>query len=264
MEINPIRELDAALVAAWSHDLGQAVLALGAPDFPDALETALSRMAPFQMMNAFLYSREGRAHDLYNRRIVADRRIIVDQYLNGTYILDPFYDSARHAPETRFIMMRKLVPDLFTQSEYYRLHYAATGIIDEIGFVLALGGGNTGVLSLSRVGDVPLFSDHETQLLEQVAPLICALGAKHWSVPAARRPEPVAAPSFRHPALTDREQGIVALILKGHSSLSIAAHLSLSPETVKVHRRKIYAKLQISSQGELFRIFFAEHGAIAD
>jgi DNA-binding CsgD family transcriptional regulator len=49
---------------------------------------------------------------------------------------------------------------------------------------------------------------------------------------------------------------IVKLVLKGHSNLSLAAVLSLSPNTVKVHRRQIYSKLAISSQAELFRLFF--------
>ncbi|WOS66034.1 helix-turn-helix transcriptional regulator (plasmid) [Sinorhizobium fredii GR64] len=54
-----------------------------------------------------------------------------------------------------------------------------------------------------------------------------------------------------------RELEIVTLVLKGHSNQSIAAVLSLSPNTVKVHRRQIYAKLNISSQGELFHLFLA-------
>jgi len=68
-----------------------------------------------------------------------------------------------------------------------------------------------------------------------------------------------AAPAARieHPLLTRRELEIVTLILKGHSNLSLAAVLSLSPNTVKVHRRQIYSKLAISSQAELFRLFLA-------
>jgi DNA-binding CsgD family transcriptional regulator len=33
--------------------------------------------------------------------------------------------------------------------------------------------------------------------------------------------------------------------------------LSLSPNTVKVHRRQLYSKLNISSQAELFCLFLA-------
>lgn len=53
-------------------------------------------------------------------------------------------------------------------------------------------------------------------------------------------------------ALTRREAQLAALILQGHSNLSAALDLGISRETVKVHRRNIYRKLDISSQAELF------------
>ncbi|MGH6806890.1 MAG: helix-turn-helix transcriptional regulator, partial [Ensifer adhaerens] len=37
-----------------------------------------------------------------------------------------------------------------------------------------------------------------------------------------------------------------------------ARHLGNSPETVKVHRKRIYSKLKISSQGELFSLLFGQ------
>ena len=55
--------------------------------------------------------------------------------------------------------------------------------------------------------------------------------------------------------LSCREAEIVRLILKGHSSKSIARVLGNSPETVKVHRKRIFVKLNITSQGELFSLF---------
>ncbi len=87
-----------------------------------------------------------------------------------------------------------------------------------------------------------------------------ACGERHWfHVPGLSLDIKNAAPAARieHPLLTKRELEIVTLILKGHSNLSLAAVLSLSPNTVKVHRRQIYAKLTISSQAELFRLFLA-------
>jgi DNA-binding CsgD family transcriptional regulator len=43
--------------------------------------------------------------------------------------------------------------------------------------------------------------------------------------------------------------------LRGNSSKAIAKRLSISQETVKVHRRNLYAKLGVSSQSELFSLF---------
>lgn len=243
----------------WNAALGVAVSRIGTRFFPDALAAALRLLAPFQMMNGFAYSSDGRAFDLYNEKIAADRAIIVERYIAGAFLLDPFYDAVRADDSPRMIAMRELAPDDFRQTEYYRLHYATTQITDEIGFVMKLDGGFCAVLSLSRTGPA-LFADAEVESLRASAPVVCGLGGRHWSsFPAlsltsgAARP----APSIEHPLLTRRELEIVTLILKGHSNQSLAAVLSLSPNTVKVHRRQIYAKLNISSQAELFHLFLA-------
>ena len=191
--------------------------------------------------------------------LAVDRRIIVDQYLAGAYILDPFYDAIRQNAEERLIVMRDLAPDDFLQSEYHRRHYASTSITDEIGFVLKLGQDRTAVLSLCRIGMTDPFSAKEIERFAAVAGLVCRIGERHWmggrlSSPDSGRP----APTIDHPLLTPREREIVMLILKGHSSVSIAMVLSLSPDTVKAHRRHIYAKLNISSQAELFRTFLID------
>jgi DNA-binding CsgD family transcriptional regulator len=244
----------------WNAHLGRAAERIGSRGFPDALAAMLKLLAPFQMMNGFLYSPEGQAFDLYNEKITSERSVIVDRYLAGAYVLDPFYDAIRSGSAARMIVMGELAPDDFLQTEYYRLHYAATQIVDEIGYVMALECRFTGVLSLSRVGVAEPFSADELNRLRSGAPVVCAFGERHWfHAPALSLDIKNAAPaaSFEHPLLTKRELEIVTLILKGHSNLSLAAVLSLSPNTVKVHRRQLYAKLNISSQAELFRLFMA-------
>ncbi|MFT3965295.1 MAG: LuxR C-terminal-related transcriptional regulator [Sphingobium sp.] len=56
--------------------------------------------------------------------------------------------------------------------------------------------------------------------------------------------------------LTAREFGIAMMILAGGSTMAIAEKLDISIATVKVHRRHIYAKLNISCQAELFALAF--------
>ncbi|WP_341487302.1 LuxR C-terminal-related transcriptional regulator [Pararhizobium sp. A13] len=244
----------------WNASLGAAASAIGSHEFPDALAAALRLLSPFQMMNGFVYSPDGNAFDLYNESIVAKRSIIVDRYLAGAFVLDPFYDAVRANDSKRMIVMRDLAPDDFAQTEYFRLHYATTEIVDEIGFVMKLESNFVGVLSLSRTGIAPLFSSEDLKRLRSAAPVVCALGERHWfhipNISLAIKTAPPAS-KIEHPLLTKRELEIVTLILKGHSNLSLAAVLSLSPNTVKVHRRQVYSKLNISSQAELFRLFLA-------
>jgi DNA-binding CsgD family transcriptional regulator len=244
-------------VDLWHAGLAVAVSMLGEPGFPAALEHALRHLVSFEMMNGFAYAPGGKAFDLDNARIVGDRTTIVDHYLAGAYILDPFYDAVSNPPAGGVLVMRKLAPDRFSETEYYRRHYQATGIVDEIGFTLKLHNADA-VLSLSRIGAVSAFSRRDIKRLSSAAPVVRALAERHWHGRFDPLGSREAAPAtISHPLLSKRELEIVTLILKGHSTYSIAATLGVSPNTVKVHRRQAYAKLNISSQAELFHLFLS-------
>ncbi|MBB2205813.1 helix-turn-helix transcriptional regulator [Gluconacetobacter takamatsuzukensis] len=245
---------------AWNAAVGAAAAAIGTRRFPDALMAALRMLAPAQMMNGFFYAPDGRAFDLYNERLGAARAVIVDRYLAGAFVLDPFRDAVMADGRARMIAMGECAPDGFVQTEYYRLHYAATRIVDEIGFVIPLADLCVGVLSLCRLGPAPPFADGERERLRAAAPVVCAFGHRHWfHAPGRRRAggEAVPVAGIEDGRLTRREIEIVTLILKGHSTPSLAAVLGCAPNTVKVHRRRIYAKLGISCQAELFRLFWS-------
>ena len=61
--------------------------------------------------------------------------------------------------------------------------------------------------------------------------------------------------SFGQSVLTDRERQISQLLLRGHSTKSVARVLDIAPGTVMVHKRNLFSKLGITSQYELFSIF---------
>ena len=60
---------------------------------------------------------------------------------------------------------------------------------------------------------------------------------------------------FGQGILTPREGQVVDFTLKGHSADAVGGMLEISPGTVRIHRRNVYSKLQIRSQGELFSKF---------
>lgn len=246
---------------AWNQKLSEALRAVATNAFPTRLAAALKLVASFDMMNGFCYSSDERAFDLHNAQLPAQRKIIVDHYLAGSFILDPFYDAIKSGATEKLLVMQDLAPDQFQQSEYYETHYRATGILDEIGFVLALSTGLTGVLSLTRKrGEAP-FSMVEIEKFRDVAPMITALGEQHWrdfaTAPRSKAQLETGQGELQRHGLTGRQIEIVLQILKGHSTPSISLQLGLSPKTVKVHRRNIYSKLGISSQAELFRMFMS-------
>jgi DNA-binding CsgD family transcriptional regulator len=60
---------------------------------------------------------------------------------------------------------------------------------------------------------------------------------------------------FGESRLTQRERQITQLLLRGHSSKSVARELNIAPGTVMVHKRNLFSKLGITSQYELFSLF---------
>jgi DNA-binding CsgD family transcriptional regulator len=58
--------------------------------------------------------------------------------------------------------------------------------------------------------------------------------------------------------LTDREQEIIRLIARGAGTAEIANDLYLSPHTVRDYVKAIFAKLGVTSRGELVAKLFAE------
>jgi DNA-binding CsgD family transcriptional regulator len=116
------------------------------------------------------------------------------------------------------------------------------------------------VLSLARWAEAPRLARREMGVLRLIEPALGALAAEHYAPQHAAHDEHVstytqAYQQFGGKLLSEREREIVALVLQGHSTESIAGRLDISPGTVKIHRRNIYRKLGIGTQAELFASF---------
>ncbi|WP_242902413.1 response regulator [Actinomadura terrae] len=66
-----------------------------------------------------------------------------------------------------------------------------------------------------------------------------------------RRPGPVQPPPTGLDGVTDREREVLTLIARGLSNTELAAHLHLSPATVKTHIGHLLAKLQARDRAQL-------------
>ncbi len=237
--------------------------------FGTALVRFLRTLAPFDNCVVFAYRGEARPIALFDTFSPAQRHVHVTLYEPGPYLLDPFFRAAMQR-KLGFWRMRDLAPDRFYQSEYYRSYYFETGLAEEVGFFVGIDPATVVVMSLMRLKRSGTFARAEITALRQCEPVASALLGRHWRDVGKRfeRPHaPAARPwrqdtlrshqlsAWRALALTSREAAVVDLVLQGHSSESIAARLGISPGTVKVHRRNIYRKLEISSQTELLAIY---------
>jgi DNA-binding CsgD family transcriptional regulator len=187
----------------------------------------------------------------------ADEQEELADYRAGMYLLDPFYQAACAGIADGLHSLDSVAPDQFQHSEYYLSYFRTVVGGDELQFMVNVEGA---VLGLS-LGRSVRFG------LEEQGRLLCV---RDWVLAAMRRHLdllPLEGPVAELPAgdlatlldrfdarLTQREIETARLILQGFSSKAIAQQLGISPETVKVHRRNLYHKLNVNGHGELFAL----------
>ena len=248
------------------EQIGRMIAAEGSPDFPRRLADFLRTVAPYDFTVMFSYRGTARPLDLFDDFPRKKRAVFVTDYQAGPYMLDPFYLAATKPVAPGLYRMRDLAPDRFYQGEYFRSYYVQTGLAEEIGFFIDVGRGAVVVVSLMR--SKKAFSAKEFNAIQGAFPIVGAACARHWAG-VADRFEAKGGPDadlsdqqiercfqrFGEGQLTPREREVVEYTLKGYSAEAIRQVLGIASGTVRIHGRNIYAKLGISSQGELFARF---------
>ncbi len=261
-------------MSRWVQASARTVSALGRPDFALALTGAMRAIVPFEFTVIFAYRHDQKPIDIFDDFPATKRTVMVDDYQEGPYLLDPFYLNSRAPTTSRLARLRDLAPDRFYQAEYFRNYYVQTGLAEEIGFIVDVGNAVSVVISAMR--EHKAFSAREFRDLEMILPFVESTAQWQWSglssqfsaqtnSDGARLPQLIedAFQSFGRNLLTPREAQVVEYILKGHSADATGRALGISSGTVRIHRRNIYAKLRVRSQGELFSSFMASLSELA-
>ena len=199
----------------------------------------------------------------------------IDPYDSGAYLLDPFYRAAIDEKAEGAFSFNSVSPEGFEDSEYYRLFYKKQGFSDEACMLFQFGDDSIIIISLVRHTNEEPFTANNIKQLNTVFPLIKSAlteWRKYLSQPETPNLEyqlDNALAKFGSSILPPREGEILHLILHGYSIKYIAEKLENSAETIKHHRKKIYSKLDVSSQSELFYLFIASlksmpEGAMGD
>jgi DNA-binding CsgD family transcriptional regulator len=192
----------------------------------------------------------------------------IESYLTKGYILDPLYQSIFKGYAPGFYHLKELAPDNFYQSEYYKVFYKQTGLLEDVYYIAYLKSNSMVSMSLSRNRNKLPFNDRELQVLKAIEPVVLSFLKRHFESISSQHDMldvsqvklhehlKTASINFGQSVLTQRESEIVQLMLRGHSVKSTANDLNISIDTVKSHRKNLYEKLEISSQTELFLLFF--------
>ena len=147
----------------------------------------------------------------------------------------------------------------------------ALTLLDEMDFLANVSNRTTIVLVVGRRDR--MFTKAEVSRLRLIEPMVLASLRKIWAVWIERAGNDrgvddvharltACFANFGQSKLTKRERQISQLLLRGHSLKSVAKELKIAPGTVMVHKRNLFAKLEISSQYELFSMFIDDLSSI--
>jgi DNA-binding CsgD family transcriptional regulator len=248
----------------FSNQLAAIMPEIGSQRLPSLLVRMLKSLVPFDNAVILHYRHGEKPLIVYNDLPPLEIKQQIDEFINGAFLIEPFYRAAVDDRVSGLNRLSDLAPNGFEKTEYYRTYFRYTEIKDEIGFIIHLSADQFINISMGRLTFSQRFNRTQISLLDDITEVIETLCKLQWVAEngvqqAAENKLPgqldSALKHFGTAYLTDRETQVVQLFLHGHSTKSIAERLGISPETVKLHRKNSYAKLDVSSQAELFHLF---------
>lgn len=252
----------------WHADMRQAFAHIDEPDALSFLASAFGHLVSIESVMISLEHKDRPPQLLYQRGIPEKyRESIIDRYFSGGYLLDPFCLAVEQGLAEGFYHLEDIAPDNFFDSEYYKTYYLKAGSSEDSFYIVDTGHDTQVSVSLFQGFGGESLRLEQLNLLRAVEPLvrefISEFGRRGLQVSAVnegvrddlKQRVQSAFEQFGCDLLTEREREVAHMVLRGHSVKSTASQMSISPETVRMHRKNLYLKLEIGSQSELFALF---------
>ena len=166
-------------LSKWNRDISKAIAALGRDEFFPRLIEAVKGQVAIDYPQIWLYHRDLPPRVLYHQIPASALRAQVDQYLEGPYREDPFYQTSMQQPKSKLYRLSRVTLGRLEQTEYYEQYYADTGTVDEAVYLARLHGGNVINLSMMRLPQHGEFSEEEYENLYLLAEPVSELLKSH-------------------------------------------------------------------------------------
>ncbi|MDR6918264.1 DNA-binding CsgD family transcriptional regulator [Pseudomonas sp. 3296] len=250
----------------WHGDMREAFAHVDAPDALHYLASAFGHLVSIESVMISLEHKDRAPQLLYQRGIPEQYRdSIIDRYFSGGYLLDPFCLAVEQGLAEGFYHLEEIAPDNFFDSEYYKTYYLKTGCSEDSFYLIDTGHDSQVSVSLFQGFGGESLRAEQLNLLRAVEPLVrefvSEFGRRGLVQSAVTESDDLkhrvqsAFENFGCDLLTEREREVAHMVLRGHSVKSTASQMSISPETVRMHRKNLYLKLEVGSQSELFALF---------
>lgn len=189
-------------------------------------------------------------------------------YADHSFATCPIWQRVTEVPKDQHRSFF-LVPQDLNDLDYRHEYYVRPNIRQELAVTGALEGDRI-YAAFYRENGRAAFPVQALDWMDRKGRLILRILQKHAQCMVARPGMPPASAPTREQlfesvrlaltrddtSITPREAEICAAIVLGYTVLGISMNLGISVNTVATHRKRAYAKLQISSQNELFARYF--------
>lgn len=256
-------------LAQWNQALAQIIDHSGEDAFFPKMVAVLQQHLEVDHPQIWMFRRDLAPEAIYYEIASEEIDVQIDRYIDGGYLLDPFYLSGiKNQKSPGVYRITEISASHFKQSDYYRSYYAQLDTSDEIAYIIELDDDACLHISLMRNKQTRAFSEEELSFLQDIEPSIRSISQLHArlanlvqmegeriDVRGVNKSVHRAFDLFGRSLLTGREKDVLGLMLQGHNTNLSAEKLGISPETLRRHRKNMYQKLDVSSQTELFSLF---------
>lgn len=241
---------------------GKMLTTLGTREFGQSLMTAAHEMLGADYCSLFAFDTGQSPVCLATNGNGSDRlaTFAAEKYTNKHWKADPTVVELKAGSHLDSLFIRGLSPDRLSGA-YRRDCFETLKIGDRVTFLF---GGSTRFLRLSFYRNIanPTFNENEVGIARAAGDFFRSTAARHHSLIARAGMDHMGMfPSRKamrarlatlHLGLSSREIDVCALILRGVSTDGIALELGVAKSSVITYRKRAYAKLGISTQGQLF------------
>jgi DNA-binding CsgD family transcriptional regulator len=230
----------------------------GQPDFYPALLAALASHLEADLPMMMRYSAENAPEYLIDSGLEPEH---MELYSRGLYRVDPIYRLCRNGIGQGVMDLTEISTPEELKGDYFKIFLRLTGMADDLAILFPVENrASIGLVFERRTR----FRRDEIAEMRALFPLLDSLHRLHQTLsrPAGGRSRkapglpPIdyrkAVDEYLREELTPRERDIVGLILLGYPTAEIAARLKLSVNTIKNHKKRMYLKLDITTERELF------------
>lgn len=251
--------------------LGQVAELVAQPSFYSTLLGAIATHLHADLSMMMKYSKRNAPEYLIHRDLLSEHMEI---YLRGLYRVDPIYRLCRKETGQGVMDLTEISTPEELSGDYFNIFLRLTGMSDDLAILFPIKDEESIGLVYERRKP---FLKREIAEMRELFPMLNGLHRLHQqhlrTGPRERINGPngafptqserglppvdykVAVAGFLRNELTPRERDIVGLVLLGYPTAKIAERLRLSVHTVKNHKKRMYSKLDITTERELFMNF---------